>query len=199
MPMRRPVVIIDNYDSFSYNLYQLIQVETDAPVEVYRNDALTFEELCAKKPQQVVLSPGPGHPGNPQDFGICADVIRRQKELDCPVLGVCLGHQGIAHYLGGTVISAPEIVHGESRMMAATLDSPLFQGLPQPFEAMRYHSLLVEGKTLPPTLKITAWDVENGLPMAIEHTEQPLFGIQFHPESVGTPQGQAILRNFLGL
>ena len=199
MRMQQPVVIIDNYDSFSYNLYQLIQMETEAPVEVFRNDALTFDELCAMQPQKVVLSPGPGHPGNPQDFGVCAEIIQRQKELGCPVLGVCLGHQGMAHYLGGKVIAAPEIVHGESRMMAATLDSPLFQGMPQPFEAMRYHSLLVEGKSLPPFLKITAWDVDSGLPMAIEHTEQPLFGIQFHPESVGTPQGQVILRNFLAL
>jgi anthranilate synthase/aminodeoxychorismate synthase-like glutamine amidotransferase len=197
MPSRQPVVIIDNYDSFSYNLYQMIQLETDAPVEVYRNDALTFDELRAKNPQKVVLSPGPGNPANPEDFGVCADVIRRQPELNCPVLGVCLGHQGLAHYLGGKVVAAPEIVHGESRKMVAALDSLLFEGMPQPFEAMRYHSLLVEAESLPPSLRITAWDVEHGLPMAIEHIERPLFGIQFHPESIGTPQGRQILRNFL--
>jgi anthranilate synthase/aminodeoxychorismate synthase-like glutamine amidotransferase len=117
--------------------------------------------------------------------------------LGCPVMGVCLGHQGIAHHLGGAVVSAPEIVHGESRMIAYTLDSPLFQGLPQPFEAMRYHSLLVDETNLPPALKITARDVKTGLPMAVQHTQRPLFGIQFHPESVGTPQGRQILRNFL--
>jgi len=197
--MQRPIIIIDNYDSFSYNLYQMLQLETEAPVEVVRNDAITFEELLAKKPLRVVLSPGPGHPAVPEDFGICADVVRRQQELDCPVLGVCLGHQGIAHYLGGSVIAAPEIVHGESRMIQSSLESPLFVDMPQPFAAMRYHSLLVDAKTLPPTLRITAWDLEHNLPMAIEHTERPIFGIQFHPESVGTPEGRLILKNFLAL
>src|SRR5690349_12000601 len=99
MPAARSVVIIDNYDSFSYNLYQMIQEETDATVEVYRNDALSFDELVAKKPRWVILSPGPGHPGMAEDFGICADIIREQDRLDCPVMGVCLGHQGIAHHL----------------------------------------------------------------------------------------------------
>lgn len=197
--MQRPIIIIDNYDSFSYNLYQMLQLETEAPVEVVRNDAITFEELLVKKPLRVVLSPGPGHPAVPKDFGICADVVRRQQELDCPVLGVCLGHQGIAHYLGGSVIAAPEIVHGESRMMQSSLESPLFIDMPQPFAAMRYHSLLVDPETLPPTLRVTAWDVEHSLPMAIEHTERPIFGIQFHPESVGTPEGRVILKNFLSL
>jgi len=197
MYSKPPVVIIDNYDSFCYNLYQMIQVETAAPVEVYRNDALTFEQLKDKKPQKIVLSPGPGHPAVPEDFGICADIVRRHSELNCPVMGVCLGHQGIAHYLGGKVIAAPEIVHGESRLMVAALDSPLFQGMPQPFEAMRYHSLLVDPDNLPSCLRVTAWDVDSGLPMAIEHYSQPIFGIQFHPESVGTPEGRQILRNFL--
>ena len=197
MPVSRSVVIIDNYDSFTYNLYQMLQEETDAPVEVCRNDAVSLEELLAKKPLAIVLSPGPGHPGVPGDFGVCADIITHQEQLDCPVMGVCLGHQGIAHHLGGKVTSAPEIVHGESRMIAYALDSPLFQGLTQPFEAMRYHSLLVDAESLPASLKITAWDVENGLPMAIQHIERPLYGIQFHPESVGTPQGRQILRNFL--
>jgi anthranilate synthase/aminodeoxychorismate synthase-like glutamine amidotransferase len=197
MPAARSVVIIDNYDSFSYNLYQMMQEETDAPVEVFRNDALTFEELVAKQPRWIILSPGPGHPGVPEDFGICTDIIRQHDRLKCPVMGVCLGHQGIAHHLGGDVVSAPEIVHGESRMIAYTLDSPLFQGLPQPFEAMRYHSLLVSEENLPPSLKITARDVKTGLPMAIQHKDCPLFGIQFHPESVGTPHGRQILRNFL--
>lgn len=197
MSARQPVVIIDNYDSFSYNLYQMIQAETDAPVEVYRNDQIDFTTLKSKQPERVVLSPGPGHPAIAEDFGICAEIIQRQPELNCPVLGVCLGHQGIAHYLGGSVIGAPEIVHGESRPMTLTKPSPLFEGLPQQFDAMRYHSLLVDEQTLPADLEITVRDVESGIPMAMQHRTQPLFGIQFHPESIGTPQGNQILRNFL--
>lgn len=198
MPAQRPVVIIDNYDSFSYNLYQMIQAETEAPVEVYRNDQIDFPTLLAKKPQRIILSPGPGHPATPEDFGVCAEIIQKQTELDCPVLGVCLGHQGIAHYLGGGVIAAPEIVHGESRSMRRTsaADS-LFEGLPETFEAMRYHSLLVDESNLPADLEITVRDVESAIPMAMRHRTRPIFGIQFHPESIGTPEGKQILRNFL--
>lgn len=197
MPVQRPVVIIDNYDSFSYNLYQMIQTETEAPVEVYRNDQIDFDTLRAKQPLRVILSPGPGHPAIAEDFGICAEIIQRQPELNCPVLGVCLGHQGIAHYLGGRVIGAPEIVHGESRQMKITKTSPIFEGLPERFDAMRYHSLLVDEQTLPDDLEITVRDVESNIPMAMQHRNWPVFGIQFHPESIGTPQGKQILRNFL--
>lgn len=197
MSETRPVIIIDNYDSFSYNLFQMIHAQTDAPVEVYRNDALTFDQLRAKNPQRIVLSPGPGNPAVPEDFGICAEIIIRQKELNCPVLGVCLGHQGIAHYLGGAVISAPEIVHGESRWMHLTSPSRIFTDMPEQFEAMRYHSLLVDESRLPAELEITVRDLETGIPMAMQHKHLPIYGIQFHPESIGTPKGSLILRNFL--
>lgn len=197
MPAQRPVIIIDNYDSFSYNLYQMIQEETPLNVEVYRNDQIDFETLRSKNPHRVILSPGPGHPAVAEDFGVCAEVIQRQPELGCPVLGVCLGHQGIAHYLGGSVIAAPEIVHGESRMMRITQGSPVFEDLPERFEAMRYHSLLIDERTLPADMEITVRDVESDIPMALQHRKQPIFGIQFHPESIGTPLGRQILRNFL--
>jgi anthranilate synthase/aminodeoxychorismate synthase-like glutamine amidotransferase len=197
MPTQRPVVIIDNYDSFSYNLYQMTQVETEAPVEIYRNDQINFETLLAKKPQRVILSPGPGNPAVAEDFGVCAEIIQKQAELDCPVLGVCLGHQGIAHYLGGKVITAPEIVHGESRFMQCVSPSPLFKGVPEVFEAMRYHSLLIDESHLPEGLEITVRDLETAIPMAVQHRSQPIFGIQFHPESIGTPHGKQILRNFI--
>ena len=197
MPAAQPVVIIDNYDSFTFNLYQMLQAETEAPVEVYRNDGVDFQTLLAKKPQRIILSPGPGHPAEPSDFGICAEIIQKQAELNCPVLGVCLGHQGMAHYLGGGVIAAPEIVHGESRPMRQVVASPLFEGLPPTFEAMRYHSLLVDETTLPSDLEITVRDAQSNIPMAMQHRTQPLYGIQFHPESIGTPQGKQILRNFL--
>ncbi|WP_373531518.1 aminodeoxychorismate/anthranilate synthase component II [Vampirovibrio sp.] len=199
MLAQRPVVIIDNYDSFSYNLYQMTQVETEAPVKIYRNDQIDFATLLAKKPQRVILSPGPGNPAIAADFGVCADIIQNQAALDCPVLGVCLGHQGIAHYLGGRVIAAPEIVHGESRSMQCVSDSGLFKDVPTVFEAMRYHSLLVDESTLPEGLEITVRDLETAIPMAMQHRTRPIFGIQFHPESIGTPYGKQILRNFLNL
>lgn len=195
--LKAPVIIIDNYDSFSYNLYQLVQEQTEHPVEVYRNDGITLDELIAKKPFKIILSPGPGHPGIEKDFGICREVVQHQEQLGCPVLGVCLGHQGIAHHLGGAVISAPEIMHGKTSMVNILEKSPLFDDLPNPFEAMRYHSLLIDEKHLPPFLKITAREQNLGLPMAIEHQEKAIYGIQFHPESIGTPEGKKLLRNFL--
>lgn len=190
-------LIIDNYDSFTYNLYQMIQVLTDDKVEVYRNDALGFDAVRDMLPNRIILSPGPGHPGNDADFGVCKDIIRRQEELKCPVLGVCLGHQGIAHHLGGEVISAPEIVHGKSSKVQITGESPLFDGLPEVFEAMRYHSLIVSEPHLPKELQITAKEQNGGLIMAMQHRTLPLYGVQFHPESIGTPQGEQILRNFM--
>lgn len=192
-----PIIIIDNYDSFTYNLYQMVQSQTDRPVVVYRNDKIDFNDLKALKPDRVILSPGPGHPGVAKDFGVCADVIIKQAELNCPVLGVCLGHQGMAHHLGGQVVSAPEIVHGKSSNVTVLEQTPLFEGLSSPFEAMRYHSLLIDEATLPSVLRITAREERLGLPMAVQHESLPLYGIQFHPESIGTPEGAQLLRNFL--
>lgn len=192
-----PIVIIDNYDSFSYNLYQLVQEQTENPVVVYRNDAITLDGLIALKPSRIILSPGPGHPGNGKDFGVCREILLNQERLGCPVLGVCLGHQGIAEHLGGAVVSAPEIMHGKTSMVHILEHSLLFEGLSNPFEAMRYHSLLIDEERLPPALRITARETRLGLPMALEHIERPIYGIQFHPESIGTPEGRKLLRNFL--
>lgn len=209
------MIIVDNYDSFTFNLYQMLmtaQMSTgtestccakstgDATeIEVVRNDAIDFQALASKKPSHVVLSPGPGHPGIPSDFGVCADVILRRHELQCAVLGVCLGHQGIVHYLGGTVERAPEIVHGKSSEIRVERESKLFHGLGTTFAAMRYHSLVAAEHDFPEALQVTARESRKNLIMALEHREQPIFGLQFHPESIGTPEGGKILRNFIEL
>lgn len=192
-----PVVILDNFDSFTYNLYQMTQALTTREVRVFRNNALDFAALVALQPDRIILSPGPGHPANARDFGVCREVITRHGELGCPVLGVCLGHQGMAQHLGGSVVRAPEIVHGKTSMIAICEASPLFAGLPNPFEAMRYHSLVVGEADLPACLRITAREVRSGLPMALQHVCAPLYGVQFHPESIGTPEGSCLLGNFL--
>jgi anthranilate synthase component II len=197
--MTQPIIIIDNYDSFSYNLYQLVQMQSQSTVEVYRNDAITLEALQEKAPDRIILSPGPGHPENDSDFGVCKSVILEQEALNCPVMGVCLGHQGIAYHLGGLVLGAPGIMHGKTSMIEPVKPSPLFEGLSNPFEAMRYHSLLVDEASLPDCLEITARDTVQHLPMALQHKTRPLFGIQFHPESIGTPEGKQLIYNFLSL
>jgi anthranilate synthase/aminodeoxychorismate synthase-like glutamine amidotransferase len=200
------VLLIDNYDSFTFNLYQLMQAETQAPVVVVRNDADTVEGLLATyNPTHIVLSPGPGHPDEPKDFGVCAELIRQLPSHKIPMLGVCLGHQGMASIFGGKVISAPAIVHGKTSLIEALpLEngqiSPLFLGLSVPFEAMRYHSLVVEESSFPQdVLQITAKDKTHGLIMGLQHRTLPLYGVQFHPESIGTPEGHQLLHNFLAL
>jgi anthranilate synthase component II len=192
-----PLVIIDNYDSFTYNLYQLVQSLTDIDVLVYRNDKIDFERLRDLQPTHVVISPGPGHPGNDADFGVCREVLTRQQELNCPVLGVCLGHQGIVQHLGGNVVRAPEIVHGKSSRVEVVAASPLFDGIGATFEAMRYHSLVAEEVGLPEQITVTAREAKNGLIMALQVKNRPMYGVQFHPESIGTPDGGQIMRNFL--
>jgi anthranilate synthase component II len=193
------MLIVDNYDSFTFNLFQMIQQETDDQVKVMRNDALTLSDIKALSPSAIVLSPGPGHPKNREDFGVCADIIVNAQQLGCPILGVCLGHQGIAQHLGGTVDLAPQILHGKTSQINVVDHSALFSGL-STFKAMRYHSLVVEEKTLPPCLTVTARDAQAGLVMALQHKTLPMFGLQFHPESIGTtPEGKLIIRNFLGL
>lgn len=191
------LLIIDNYDSFTFNLYQMLQAETDKEVVVRRNDKITLDEIIQLKPDGIVLSPGPGHPGNSEDFGVCGEVVKNAERIGCPILGVCLGHQGMAHYLGGKVTRAPHIVHGKMSNITITADSKLFKGLVSGFTAMRYHSLVVEEASLPDCLKVTARDDKTNLVMAMQHTTLPLFGLQFHPESIGTPEGKTILRNFI--
>lgn len=195
------VLLIDNYDSFTYNLYQLLQAQTEATVEVVRNDALTIEQFLERSDiTHVILSPGPGNPDTPSDFGICADVIRTQEQHQRKILGVCLGHQGLSSQWGGKVIGAGAIVHGKTSKIEVLDEAcPLFVGLPRPFEAMRYHSLVVEEASLPLCLKVTAKDLTHGLVMGVQHESLPLYGVQFHPESIGTPQGSQLLHNFLTL
>lgn len=196
------IVIIDNYDSFTYNLYQMLRpLCGNGGVDVFRNDQVSVSELLERKPDGIVLSPGPGHPALETDFGVCTQIIQNRTRLDCPILGVCLGHQGIVHYLGGRIVNAPEIVHGKSsKIELTTIDSPLFKELPQHFEAMRYHSLIAaEDDTFPHCLRVTARESRHGLIMAVEHKTEPIFGVQFHPESIGTPHGERLLENFSAL
>lgn len=193
------IVIIDNYDSFTFNLYQMLQAITDEKVDVYRNDKIDFASICNLKPSRLVLSPGPGHPAIDSDFGVCKDVILKQNELQAPVLGVCLGHQGMVHHLGGKVIQAPYIVHGKASTVEIIQKSKLLHGLPQAFDAMRYHSLVAADEGFPEQLQVTAREGKHGLIMALEHKTAPMYGVQFHPESIGTPRGGQILRNFVEL
>ncbi|MBS2009479.1 MAG: aminodeoxychorismate/anthranilate synthase component II [Cyanobacteria bacterium SZAS TMP-1] len=191
------IVIIDNYDSFTFNLYQMLQPLVAEKIAVYKNDEITFDELLAMKADKLVLSPGPGHPGNKSDFGLCEEIIKRQPDLKASILGVCLAHQGMAHHFGGTVERAPQVVHGKSSRVKIEQSTPLFDGLPEIFEAMRYHSLIALDKNFPAELKVTAREVEHGYIMALEHRERPIYGVQFHPESIGTPLGARMLENFV--
>lgn len=186
------VVLIDNYDSFTHNLYQLLGELGSEPL-VFRNDAISLERIIALAPTHVVLSPGPGSPENPRDFGVC-EALLKHLGATLPMLGVCLGHQGIVHHLGGRVGRAPEPRHG--KVSAIRHDgSGLFAGLPPRLEVMRYHSLVA--LEVPPCLRVTARSEDDAQVMAVQHTSWPLWGVQFHPESVGTPDGRAILKNFL--
>lgn len=185
------IVLIDNYDSFSYNLYQLIgSVEPD--VKVVRNDAYTVEEIEAMKPEAIILSPGPG---KPSDAGICIEAIRYFAGK-VSVFGVCLGHQAICEAFGGTVSYAKELMHGKQKEIHQIGENQLFQGLPEIFPAARYHSLAALKEKLPEELKVTA-ESEDGEVMAVEHTKYPIYGVQFHPESVMTPDGKIMIENFI--
>jgi anthranilate synthase component 2 len=189
------VLIVDNYDSFTYNLYQYLG-ELGAEVRVVRNDEIDLAGIRSLSPSHVVISPGPGTPENPRDFGVSSDVIRELSER-VPTLGVCLGHQGIVFGFGGRVIRAPKILHGKTSIVRHDRKG-LFAGLPDEIEVMRYHSLIGERSSMPACLEIAAETVGDGIVMGVRHRERPLHGIQFHPESIGTPHGKAILKNFLG-
>lgn len=185
------ILLIDNYDSFSYNLYQLIG-SVNPDIRVVRNDEVTLDEIEAMDPKAIVLSPGPGKPA---DAGICIPVIHRFAGK-IPILGVCLGHQSICEAFGGVVSYAKELKHGKKDEMIRIGDSVLLNGLPDRFQAARYHSLVAKEETLPEDLKITA-KAEDGEIMAVEHKKYPVYGVQFHPESVMTPDGKKIIENFL--
>ncbi len=195
----KPLLVIDNYDSFTYNLVQLLRGMTSREVLVKRNDRINISEVVELSPSGIVISPGPGHPANQSDFGISSETIKNQASLACPILGVCLGHQGIAHVFGARIESAGKIMHGKTSTLDLVESSLLWKGLPNSIEVMRYHSLAVADQDLPDCLRVTARDKETGSIMAIEHKTQPIFGLQFHPESIATSQGSTIVSNFLSL
>lgn len=185
------ILLIDNYDSFSYNLYQLVgSIEPD--IRVVRNDKITLEEIEALHPSHIILSPGPGRPS---DSGICEDVVRYFGGK-IPMLGVCLGHQAICEVFGATVSYAKELMHGKKSDVTVDRTCPIFQGLPEVIQAARYHSLSAVGDTIPDCLKVTA-TADDGEIMAVAHRTMPIYGLQFHPESILTPKGYDILNHFI--
>jgi anthranilate synthase/aminodeoxychorismate synthase-like glutamine amidotransferase len=186
------VAVVDNYDSFVYNLVQYLG-ELGAEPVVHRHDQITLDELVALEPDAVLISPGPGRP---EDAGISNDAIRRFGERGVPVLGVCLGHQCIGQLYGGAVVRAPRVMHGKTSQIAHD-GQGVFAGLASPFTATRYHSLVVDRDSVPDALVVTA-ESEDGLVMGLRHRELPVEGVQFHPESILTESGHDLLRNFLG-
>lgn len=195
-------LILDNYDSFTFNLYQYVAELSGNPI-VKRNDEVTLDEIREMSPTHIIISPGPGHPESTQDFGVCASVIE-ELSMNIPILGVCLGHEGIALAFGGRICSAPEIVHGKAsdikRIESHECVYPdILKRLPGIFRAMRYHSLIIDSGFIPDELSVTAETFEDGLIMAVQHKTYPVYGVQFHPESIGTETGKYILRNFLNV
>jgi anthranilate synthase component 2 len=186
------IVVVDNYDSFTYNLVQLLAV-AGAELEVVRNDAVTVDDLLARRPAGILISPGPGRP---EEAGLCLPLLARRPAL--PIFGVCLGHQALAAACGGTVGRAPAPRHGKTSFVTHRGEG-LFAGVPSPFEATRYHSLHVEEASLPGELEAVAWSADDGLVMALRHRELPWWGVQFHPESVLTAAGPRLVGNFLAL
>lgn len=187
------ILLIDNYDSFTYNLFHYLG-EAGATLDVRRNDALTVEEALALKPRGIVLSPGPC---TPSEAGICLGMVMAAAQANIPLLGVCLGHQTIGQAFGGKVIRAPKPVHGKTDSVTHK-GAGLFKGIPSPLTVTRYHSLIVERATLPPELDITAENAE-GLVMALQHKTKPVYGVQFHPESIASEHGHALLKNFVAV
>jgi anthranilate synthase component 2 len=186
------LLLVDNYDSFTYNLYQYLG-ELGAEIRVVRNDQLTAEEALALRPERVVISPGPG---TPDQAGVTLELIRRAAGR-VPLLGVCLGHQALGQVFGGRVVRAPSLMHGKTSPIHHD-GRTVFAGLPDPFVATRYHSLIVERASVPECLEVSAWTAD-GIVMGLRHRALPLEGVQFHPESILTTPGRDLLRNFLGL
>jgi len=186
------LLMLDNYDSFTYNLVQYLQ-ELGEEVVVHRNDQITVDQIAALKPRRIVVSPGPC---SPAEAGISVELIQKLSD-QIPTLGVCLGHQAIGHAFGGKVVRAPQLMHGKTDLIQHD-GSGIFKDLSNPFVATRYHSLIVEKASLPSCLRMTAW-VADGTIMGLEHRERPLWGVQFHPESILTVEGKQLLQNFLDL
>lgn len=186
------ILLIDNYDSFSYNLVQYIgSIETD--IQIIRNDAKTIEEIERMKPQAIILSPGPGYP---KDAGVCIEAVKKLGER-IPILGVCLGHQAICEAYGAKITHAKKLMHGKQSMIRLKENDILFQGIPSPAPVARYHSLAADTESLPDCLEITA-KTEDGEVMAVHHREYPVYGVQFHPESILTRYGMKMIENFIG-
>jgi anthranilate synthase/aminodeoxychorismate synthase-like glutamine amidotransferase len=186
------ILLIDNYDSFTYNLYQYLG-EMGADLKVIRNDEMTADAALALGPERIVISPGPG---NPDQAGISLEIIKKAAGR-VPLLGVCLGHQSLGQVFGGSVVRAPKLMHGKTSQIHHDGRS-IFAGIPVPFTATRYHSLVVQRDTVPDCLEISAW-TDDGLVMGLRHKEHALEGVQFHPESILTNAGKDLLKNFLGL
>lgn len=189
------ILLVDNYDSFSFNLVQVMGelVAGREELKVIRNDELTVSEIMALEPSHIVLSPGPGKPA---DAGVCEALIREVLEHPIPLLGVCLGHQAICETLGGKITYAPQLMHGKQSLVKVDDTSVIFKGLPKELQVARYHSLVADKNMIPDTLDITATD-EKGEIMAVQHKTLPIYGVQFHPESIMTPQGKEMIRNFV--
>lgn len=185
------ILLLDNYDSFSYNLYQLVG-EIDPDIRVIRNDEYTVDEIQALRPTRILLSPGPGRP---EDAGVTMDVVKALGP-EIPTLGVCLGHQAICASFGATVTYAKRLMHGKQSIATLDRTCPLFAGCPERTPVARYHSLAVDPKTIPSCLRVTA-QTDDGEVMAVQHKTYPIFGVQFHPESILTPDGKTMLRNFI--
>jgi len=190
--LRGRVLVVDNYDSFTFNLVQYLG-ELGADTAVVRNDAATVADVLGARPAAIVLSPGPGRP---EDAGICVELVLAAARESVPLLGVCLGHQAIGLAFGGRVVNAAVLMHGKCSDVEHTGEG-LFNAVPNPLRATRYHSLVVERATLPSVLELTAWTAD-GTVMGLRHRDQPIEGVQFHPESIGTPHGRALLANLLG-
>lgn len=189
------VLLIDNYDSFSYNLVQYVGELSGGNIKVVRNDEYTIDEIRKLDPSHIILSPGPG---KPEDAGICEEVVRQLKG-EYPILGVCLGHQSICEVFGAQVTYAKQLMHGKQSVMTILKDVPVFEGLENKFKGARYHSLSAKADTIPDELVVAVIDEKDHEVMAVKHRDYDIYGLQFHPESVLTPEGKTILKNFLNI
>ena len=187
-------ILIDNYDSFTYNLVHAFG-ELGVELDVYRNDAASADEIISKNPDMIIISPGPA---TPDSAGICLDLIEQAAENNIPLLGICLGHQCIGQVFGGNVIRAPQPIHGKTWKMRHS-ENGIFAGIPQDCEFTRYHSLIVDNDTLPDCLKVSATSDKDDLIMGLEHTALPIVGVQFHPESIASHNGNQLLKNFIDM